>query len=238
MIKFALIDMDGVLYDSMPYHTLAWQQMLQEIGISTDRDEFYLYEGMTGKATVDIIFMRELHRHATDQEATHLYRRKADIFVAMGQKHTMPDADRMIRTLMEHGVGRVLVTGSAQNSLISRLNEDYPGAFADDMRITAMDVTHGKPDPEPYLRGLSKTGVKPEEVMVIENAPLGVRAGKAAGLLTVAVTTGPIPREAFEREGADLIFPSMADFADALPELLESAPHYSLTRTDTHYQHD
>ena len=193
---------------------------------------------MTGKATVDIIFMRELHRHATDQEATHLYRRKADIFVAMGQKHTMPDADRMIRTLMEHGVGRVLVTGSAQNSLISRLNEDYPGAFADDMRITAMDVTHGKPDPEPYLRGLAKTGVKPEEVMVIENAPLGVRAGKAAGLLTVAVTTGPIPREAFEREGADLIFPSMADFADALPELLESAPHYSLTRTDTHYQHD
>ncbi|MDE7081109.1 MAG: HAD-IA family hydrolase [Muribaculaceae bacterium] len=222
MIKFALIDMDGVLYDSMPYHTLAWQQMMRERGIHTDRDEFYLYEGMTGKATIDLIFMRELHRHATDEEATALYRRKADIFVAMGQKRVMPDAQRMIATLMEHGVGRVLVTGSAQNSLISRLNEDYPGAFADDMRITAMDVTHGKPDPEPYLRGLAKTGVKPEEVMVIENAPLGVRAGKGAGLFTVAVTTGPIPREAFEREGADLIFPSMGAFADALPELLES----------------
>ncbi|MDE5902105.1 MAG: HAD family phosphatase, partial [Muribaculaceae bacterium] len=127
MIKFALIDMDGVLYDSMPYHTLAWQQMMRERGIHTDRDEFYLYEGMTGKATIDLIFMRELHRHATDEEATALYRRKADIFVAMGQKRVMPDAQRMIATLMEHGVGRVLVTGSAQNSLISRLNEDYPG---------------------------------------------------------------------------------------------------------------
>ena len=82
MIKFALIDMDGVLYDSMPYHTLAWQQMMRERGIHTDRDEFYLYEGMTGKATIDLIFMRELHRHATDEEATALYRRKADIFVA------------------------------------------------------------------------------------------------------------------------------------------------------------
>ena len=56
---------------------------------------------------------------------------------------------------------------------------------------------------------------------MIENAPLGVRSGKGAGLFTVAVTTGPIPREAFVKEGADLILPSMPAFADALPELLE-----------------
>ena len=98
---------------------------------------------------------------------------------------------------------------------------DYPGAFPAGKRVTALDVTHGKPDPEPYLKGLEKAGVKSDEAFVIENAPLGVRAGKAAGLFTIAVTTGPIPREAFEREGADLIFPSMDAFADALPELLE-----------------
>lgn len=222
MKKFALIDMDGVLYDSMPYHTLAWQQMMREIGVPTDRDEFYLYEGMTGKATIDLIFMRELGRHASEEEACRLYRRKADIFVSMGQKRPMPHADRMLRTLMDNGVGRVLVTGSAQNSLLDRLDMDYPGAFLPGMRVTAHDVSHGKPDPEPYLRGLEKAGVAADEAIVIENAPLGVRAGKAAGIFTVAVTTGPIPREAFEREGADLIFPSMGDFADALPDLLES----------------
>lgn len=221
MKKFALIDMDGVLYDSMPYHTLAWQQMMTEIGISTSREEFYLYEGMTGKATIDLIFQRELSRHASDEEASRLYRRKADLFVEMGRKERMHDADRMIRTLMEAGVGRVLVTGSAQNSLISRLNEDYPGAFSEDMRVTALDVKHGKPDPEPYLRGLDKAGVTADEAFVIENAPLGVRAGKNAGIFTIAVTTGPIPREAFEQEGADLIFPSMSAFADALPDLLK-----------------
>lgn len=221
MKKFALIDMDGVLYDSMPYHTLAWQQMMTEIGISTSREEFYLYEGMTGKATIDLIFQRELSRHASDEEASRLYRRKADLFVEMGRKERMRDADRMIRTLMDAGVGRVLVTGSAQNSLISRLNEDYPGAFSEDMRVTALDVKHGKPDPEPYLRGLDKAGVTADEAFVIENAPLGVRAGKNAGIFTIAVTTGPIPREAFEQEGADLIFPSMSAFADALPDLLK-----------------
>lgn len=221
MKRYALIDMDGVLYDSMPYHAAAWQQMMREQGVETSRDEYFLYEGMTGKATVDLIFRRELGRGATDEEAARLYRRKADIFVEMGEKRMMPGADRMLRTLMDHGVGRVLVTGSAQHSLLDRLDEDYPGAFAADKRVTALDVKHGKPDPEPYLKGLEKAGAGKDEAFVIENAPLGVRAGKAAGLFTVAVTTGPIPREAFEREGADLIFPSMEAFADALPELLD-----------------
>lgn len=221
MKRYALIDMDGVLYDSMPYHALAWQRMMAEQGISTDRDEFFLYEGMTGKATVDLIFQRELGRHASDEEAARLYRRKADIFVEMGEKRKMPGADRMLRALMDRGVGCVLVTGSAQNSLLDRLDEDYPGAFPADKRVTALDVSRGKPDPEPYLMGLKKAGVSKEEAFVVENAPLGVRAGKAAGLFTIAVTTGPIPREAFVREGADLIFPSMEAFADALPELLD-----------------
>lgn len=221
MKRYALIDMDGVLYDSMPYHALAWQRMMAEQGISTDRDEFFLYEGMTGKATVDLIFQRELGRHASDEEAARLYRRKADIFVEMGEKRKMPGADRMLRALMDRGVGCVLVTGSAQNSLLDRLDEDYPGAFPADKRVTALDVSRGKPDPEPYLIGLKKAGVSKDEAFVVENAPLGVRAGKAAGLFTIAVTTGPIPREAFVREGADLIFPSMEAFADALPELLD-----------------
>lgn len=221
MKRYALIDMDGVLYDSMPYHALAWQRMMAEQGISTDRDEFFLYEGMTGKATVDLIFQRELGRHASDEVAARLYRRKADIFVEMGEKRMMPGADRMLRALMDRGVGCVLVTGSAQNSLLDRLDEDYPGAFPADKRVTALDVSRGKPDPEPYLMGLKKAGVSKDEAFVVENAPLGVRAGKAAGLFTIAVTTGPIPREAFVREGADLIFPSMEAFADALPELLD-----------------
>ena len=214
--KFALIDMDGVLYDSMPYHTLSWQRMITELGLSCTREEFYLYEGMTGRDTIDVIFQRELGRRADPEEARRLYERKARYFVEYGPREMMPGADRMIRALMDAGIGRVLVTGSAQSALLDRLDRDYSGAFPHDKRVTAHNVARGKPFPDPYLKGLQLSGVHPEEAFVIENAPLGVRAAKAAGLDTIAVTTGPIPRENFIAEGADEIFPSMPAFADFL----------------------
>lgn len=220
-LRAALIDMDGVLYDSMPHHARAWQQMFSERGIPTVEDEFFLYEGMTGGATINHIIRRELGRDATDDEKKELYARKAELFVQSGQKRPMPGAARMLKTFMERGLDRVLVTGSAQSSLLNSLDTDYPGAFRKDKRVTALDVKHGKPDPEPYLRGAEKAGVGAENIMVVENAPLGVRAGKAAGFFTVAVTTGPIPREEFVKEGADMIFSSMEEFADCLERDLD-----------------
>lgn len=213
-----LIDMDGVLYDSMKYHTLAWQRMMREEGINCSRDEFYLYEGMTGEATIQLIFQRELGRKCPPERVKELYQIKTEYFREMGAKEPMPGADRMLAVLRRQGKRRVVVTGSGQASLIDSINHDYPGAFGEGDKVTAHDVEHGKPAPDPYLKGAGIAGVSPERCMVIENAPLGVRAGKAAGCFTVAVTTGPIPREEFEKEGADMIFGSMPEFADWLEE--------------------
>lgn len=212
----ALIDMDGVLYDSMPGHTLAWKRMMEELGVECTRDEFYLYEGMTGAATINLLFRRAFGRDCEPERVKELYAIKSRYFKALGERKPMPGADRMLSALRRGGLRRVLVTGSGQASLLESLDRDYPGMFAPGHRVTAHDVTHGKPDPEPYLKGASKAGLSPADCIVIENAPLGVRAGKAAGCFTIAVTTGPIPREEFEREGADMIFPSMPAFADFL----------------------
>lgn len=59
---------------------------------------------------------------------------------------------------------------------------------------------------------LQKAGIKANEAIVIENAPLGVRAGVAAGIFTVALNTGPLPNEVLLQEGANLLFPSMQSF--------------------------
>ncbi len=219
-MKTALIDMDGVLYDSMPYHARAWHRMISELGLDCTVDEFFLYEGMTGAATIELIFKRHGLEAPSPERVKELYARKARYFVESGRREAMPGADRMIRALLDAGWKTVLVTGSAQSSLIDRLEQDYPGAFPPERRVTALDVVHGKPNPEPYLKGMALAGSKPEDTIVIENAPLGVRAGVAAGLRTFAITTGPIPREAFEAENATAIFPSMPAFADALPSLL------------------
>ena len=205
--KAALIDMDGVLYDSMPLHTRAWHDTMLEEGIDVPADEFFLYEGMTGPATINLLMEREKGITLPLDRCREIYGVKAERFKAQGEPEPMPGAASMIEAFHKAGLKTVLVTGSAQNSLLDRLETDYPGAFPPDMRVTALDVKNGKPHPEPYLRGLEKAGVKPEEAVVLENAPLGVRAAKAAGIFTIAWMTGPIPRGEFEKEGADLIIP-------------------------------
>ncbi len=219
-IKAALIDMDGTLYDSMPYHARAWHRIVTELGIEATVDEFFAYEGMTGKATVNLIFNRAYGRDATDDEVRELYRRKTVYFNEYPPVAPMPGADRMLEALRSGGVECVLVTGSGQSSLLDRLDADYPGIFAANRRITAYDVSHGKPHPEPYLKAMELAGAEPDECIVIENAPLGVESGVASGAYTVAVTTGPIPRQQMIDAGADIIFDSMNRCADEMPGLL------------------
>lgn len=215
----ALIDMDGVLYDSMPGHTISWKKMMDGVGVDVPREEFYLYEGMTGKATINLLMQRVFGHGVSDDEAARLYAIKNANFKALGPAPVLPGASRMLAALAALGLKRVLVTGSGQASLLDRLERDYPGVFPEGRRVTAHDVTHGKPDPEPYLKGAELIGERPEDCIVVENAPLGVRAGKAAGCFVCAVTTGPIPRSEFEKERADMIFPSMEAFALYLESL-------------------
>lgn len=221
--KAALIDMDGVLYDSMPGHAKAWKEMTEEMGMTCDPDEFYLYEGMTGKATIALLIDKYQHRAATAEECKRLYARKTELFASYNQRPLMPGADRMLKALGAFGLDRVLVTGSGQGSLLKALALDYPGVFATGKMVTAADVRHGKPDAEPYLRGMDKAGCHPWQALVVENAPLGVESGHKAGAFVCAVATGPVPMEKLAEAGADLVFESMNGFADMLPILLHIA---------------
>lgn len=218
--KAALVDMDGTLYDSMVNHTAAWHRLISETGIPCTREEFYLYEGRTGASTIDALFVRGLGRHATDKEKEELYHRKTIYFQELPPVGVMPGAPAVMEAFKTFGLKRVLVTGSGQSSLINRLDADYPGIFREDMRITSRSVTHGKPDPEPYLKAMELAGVSPSESIVLENAPLGVEAGRRSGAFTIAVTTGPIPAEEMWNAGADIVFPSMPDLAANITLLL------------------
>ena len=61
--------------------------------------------------------------------------------------------------------------------------------------------------------GLQTAGVAANEAIVIENAPMGVEAGVAAGIFTIAVNTGPLPDQVLVDRGANLLFPDMATLA-------------------------
>ena len=148
-----------------------------------------------------------------------IYKVKSDLFNEFPPAEPMPGALSLLHQLKEQGLMILIVTGSGQRSLLDKLNVDYPDIFRRELMVTAFDVKHGKPDPEPYLMGLQKGELSPEECIVVENAPLGVHAAKAAGIFTIAVNTGPLPDEALLCEGADLLYPSMQALSDAWGEL-------------------
>lgn len=219
--RAALIDMDGTLYDSMRNHTAAWHRLMTELGVRCTREEFYLYEGMTGAMTINRLFKREFNREASPEEVAELYHRKTVYFNELPVVPPMDGAREMLDSMARRGIMRVLVTGSGQRSVIDRLNRDYPGAFDENLRVTAKDVTRGKPHPEPYLVGIAKAGVSPLESIAVENAPLGVKSAATAGAFTVGLTTGPIPREELENAGADIVYGSMREFADDFDSLVD-----------------
>ncbi|MBQ8875610.1 MAG: HAD-IA family hydrolase [Bacteroides sp.] len=211
-LKAVLFDMDGVLFNSMPNHAEAWHRTMAKFGFTLSREEAYMHEGRTGAGTINIVSLRERGYEATEEEIKQIYQAKSELFNQYPLAERMPGALEVLTKIKEAGLTPMVVTGSGQTSLLDRLNKNFPNIFKRELMVTAFDVKYGKPNPEPYLMALKKGGLQPNEAIVVENAPLGVQAGVAAGIFTIAVNTGPLPDEALLGQGANLLFHSMPDF--------------------------
>lgn len=211
-LKAVLFDMDGVLFNSMPNHAEAWHKTMEQFGFTLSREEAYMHEGRTGAATINIVSQRERGIDATEEEIKRIYQAKSNLFNQYPQAERMPGALEVLTQIKDAGIIPMVVTGSGQTSLLERLNQNFPNIFKRDLMVTAFDVKYGKPNPEPYLMALKKGGLQPDEALVIENAPLGIQAGVAAGLFTIAVNTGPLPDQVLLDQGANLLFHSMSEF--------------------------
>ena len=211
--------MDGVLYDSMSHHAEAWAKASADFGLGLTRHDVFMQEGRTGFSTIDIFTRKNWGRPTNDEEVDRIYARKCEYFNALPEAKPMPGALTLLEQIKAEGLQIVLVTGSAQHSLLERLNRDYPDIFHSDLMVTGFDVTYGKPDPEPYLMAMHKAAVSPDETMVVENAPLGVRSAVAAGAYTVACNTGPLPDQVLSDEGAAIVLPSLQALSDQWKEL-------------------
>ena len=215
-LKAVFFDMDGVLFDSMPYHARAWAETMLAHGLPFSEHDAYMNEGRTGRAVIIEAF-EQVHageafdEHYLEQLEESIYHDKTETFKRLQPHGSAPMRDvRGVLDCLERNHCQVwVVTGSGQLSLIEKLHT-LSDVFSRERLITAYDVSHGKPDPEPYLKAWERSGFRKEECCVVENAPLGVRAGKAAGLFTIAVNTGPLPDELLRQEGADIVLPDMA----------------------------
>ena len=213
--KVVLFDMDGVLYDSMPNHGVAWQRAMKEFGIHFTLEDSYATEGARGVDTIRKYAKEQLGKELTEEEAQKVYDVKAHYFHEMPEAKVFDGVIDLMQKIKASGLKIGIVTGSAQLPLIKRVTRDLGDYVSADQITTAYDVKRGKPNPDPYLMGLQKAGnYLPSEGIVVENAPLGVHAGAAAGCYTVAINSGPLDDSVLLNEGADILFPTIREFAD------------------------
>ncbi len=211
-------DMDGVLFDSMPAHAAAWEQVMGKYGLHFTARDTYLQEGRTGESVITECYLKAHGTKPTKEYIDALYAEKSALFEAQGEVQAIQGVAEVLRYLHEQGKQIWIVTGSGQLSLFDRLQSFFPGIFTRERMITAFDVRHGKPDPEPYITAWERSGVPITEGCVIENAPLGVRSAKGAGLFTIAVNTGVLTRDDLEKAGADVVLDNMKQLLDYLQQ--------------------
>ena len=213
--KAVLFDMDGVLYDSMPLHAIAWQESMKKFGIHMTTADAYATEGARGIDTIRLFVKQQQGKDISLEEAQRMYDEKTRLFHAMPEAPIFDGVFSIMEKIQRSGMTVNVVTGSGQRPLIERLLHDFRQYLDEDHITTAYDVKRGKPYPDPYLTGLRKAGnLQPNEGIVVENAPLGVRAGASAGIFTVAINSGPLPDASLLDEGANVLYDTMTQLVD------------------------
>ncbi len=209
--KGVFFDMDGVLYDSMGYHAEAWSNAFSHFGIDFPQEMVYHNEGRTASSTINLVFQENENRNATDVEIDRIYSKKTEIIADYPDALPFGSAKSLMENLKYQGFAIWVVTGSSQDKFLDALLLDFEGLITRDRIVSGREVTHGKPHPEPYLTALEKSGLKADEVVVIENAPLGIRSAKAAGIYTVAVNTGILDDRVLWDSGADIVIADLKE---------------------------
>ncbi|MCD4813590.1 HAD family phosphatase [bacterium] len=185
-LEAVIFDMDGVIINGMPYHAQAWQETFRSVGLEITPEEVYEREGEAGPAAVTH-FLNERGINATLEQVKEMIRKKETRYKEIARVEVFAGVRDFLDALHAQGKKLALVTGTARHELEISLPEDIKQRF--EIIITGDAVTRGKPDPEPYLKSLTALGITPDQAIVIENAPLGIRSANAAGMRCLAVET-------------------------------------------------
>ncbi|MGA6985350.1 MAG: HAD family hydrolase [Terriglobales bacterium] len=195
-----LFDLDGVLIDSTPAVARVWHGWAVEHGLDPET-VIHMAHGRPSRTTI-----RELLPEADidiDHEDREVERREmADLDGVV----LLPGARQLLNSLPPE---RWTIATSGTRAL-AEVRLRAAGLPIPRTMITASDVKIGKPDPEPYLKAAAKLGFAASDCIVVEDAPAGVRAGKAAGARVIAFLT-TMSRRSLEDAGADWIVQNCAD---------------------------
>jgi HAD superfamily hydrolase (TIGR01509 family) len=187
LVRALLLDVDGVVIDSIDQHISSWQKAFRETtGIGFDPQIIRRTEGMK---SFDVAKQILIHcsRHISDDEINEIVRRKHTLMKSTGPIRVIPQTRDLMQLAKRKGMQIVLVTASQRKraEAVARV----VGLELVDAIVSAQDTTRGKPAPDPYILALEKIHCSPVEAIAIENAPLGIDSVQAAEIYCVAFTS-------------------------------------------------
>lgn len=193
-----LFDMDGVLIDSTPAVARVWTHWAKQHGFDPEE----VVTRAHGRPSMTTI--REYLPDA-DHEAENAVLEQMEIEDIEGIV-PLPGALELLNNLPRD---RWAIVTSCTRAL-AEVRIRAGGLPVPDLFLTASDVTNGKPHPEPYLKAAAKLGFPAKDCIVVEDVPAGIRAGKAAGMRVIALTT-TAPRQELEESGPSWILKDCGD---------------------------
>ncbi len=207
MIKAVIFDLDGTVVESTNCDFHAWQKLFSDLGTGFSFDD---YKGISGKKTAEIL--KGKIKDIKEQDVDKFSIIRTGYFKECVEKNSLKPANGLIdflNSLTENGYKVAIQTGASRRRVSFMLKAaNVERHFS--IVVTADDVSFGKPNPETVLTAARKLGCKPEECLVIEDAPLGIAAAKNAGMKCIAITT---THSAGELKEADKIIRSFDELS-------------------------
>jgi mannitol-1-/sugar-/sorbitol-6-phosphatase len=207
-IAAVLFDLDGVLVESREATERVWLAWARYNGIEEDA----LRSAMHGVRSADVVCALRPDLDAA-VESDEIERRQA---VDVDGLRAIPGAAAALRALKGDRVA--VVTSGTRPLALARLAA--VGIEPPAVMVFAGDVARGKPDPEGYLTAARLLGADPAEALVVEDAPPGIEAGRAAGMATVAVPSTHAPEEL---GAADVVLASLEELPGVLAARFDAA---------------
>lgn len=189
MIKGCLFDLDGVLVDTAKYHFLAWKRLAEELGIEFTHEDNERLKGVSRMRSLDIILeigqvtLEESQKITLADKKNEWYK---EYIMKMDASEILSGVAEFLTHIRANGM-KVALGSASKNSPIILERTGLSKYF--DAIVDGNDVSTAKPDPEVFLLGAERLGLKPEECLVFEDAQAGIEAAQAGGMKVVAVGT-------------------------------------------------
>ncbi len=216
-----LFDWDGVVIDSSSQHERSWDLLAAERGLSLPEGHF-----KAGFGKKNEVIIPALGWGSDPHLVKVLADRKEELYrelVAAEGVVVLPGARELLLALKEAGIPRAVGSSTPRGNLDALFAATGLDAFFDAV-VCGTDVTHGKPDPEVFLKGAALLGLAPQRCIVIEDAFAGIEAARRGGMKVVGVaTTNPLA-SLIECGDCDLSVESLIEVSpEVLSKLMESS---------------